>query len=99
VKQGRGELRPSTHDTRSWDGSHGRGCSCDENGIRWTAYAAVLGGLKATSRGLQGRMARLEARHGLSGRNSAGVNYEYWQRWDWSRAVRSGRRQRPGSAP
>jgi SAM-dependent methyltransferase len=56
-----------------------------ENGIRWTAYAAALGGLKKASRFVQGRMARLERRYRLSGRNSVGVNYEYWQRWDWSR--------------
>lgn len=56
-----------------------------ENGIRWTAYAAALGGLKQASRFVQGRMAQLERRHRLSGRNSVGVNYEYWQRWDWSR--------------
>jgi SAM-dependent methyltransferase len=56
-----------------------------ENGIRWTAYAAVLGGLKQASRLVQGRMAKLEHRYRLSGRNGVGVNYEYWQRWDWSR--------------
>jgi SAM-dependent methyltransferase len=56
-----------------------------ENGIRWTAYAAALGGLKKASRLVQGRMAKLENRYRLSGRNSLGVNYEYWQRWDWSR--------------
>lgn len=56
-----------------------------ENGVRWTAYAAALGGLKKASRFLQGRMAQLERRYRLSGRNSAAVNYEYWQRWDWSR--------------
>jgi SAM-dependent methyltransferase len=56
-----------------------------ENGVRWTAYAAALGGLRKASRFVQGRMSRLERRYRLNGRNSLGVNYEYWQRWDWSR--------------
>jgi SAM-dependent methyltransferase len=57
-----------------------------ENGIRWTAYAGIVGGLRAATRFVQARMANLEERHGLSGRNSRGVNYEYWQRWDWALA-------------
>jgi cyclopropane fatty-acyl-phospholipid synthase-like methyltransferase len=56
-----------------------------ENGWRWTAYAGLLGGLKKASRLLQGRMAQLESRHQLGGRNSVAVNYKYWQHWDWSR--------------
>lgn len=57
-----------------------------ENGIRWTAYATLLGGLKFASRLLEGRMTRLEKKHGLGGRTAVAVNYEYWQRWDWSSA-------------
>ncbi|TMB90665.1 MAG: class I SAM-dependent methyltransferase [Chloroflexi bacterium] len=55
-----------------------------ENGARWTAYAALLAGLKNGARRIEGRMARLEARNGLSGRTGRGANYQYWQRWDWS---------------
>jgi ubiquinone/menaquinone biosynthesis C-methylase UbiE len=29
-------------------------------------------------------MARLEQRYGLSARTGRAVNYEYWQKWDWS---------------
>jgi ubiquinone/menaquinone biosynthesis C-methylase UbiE len=29
-------------------------------------------------------MARLEQRYGLNARTGRAVNYEYWQRWDWS---------------
>jgi cyclopropane fatty-acyl-phospholipid synthase-like methyltransferase len=55
-----------------------------ENGYRWTAYAAVVGGLNRASRLVQQRMARLEQRHGLHARTGRAVNYAYWQGWDWS---------------
>jgi ubiquinone/menaquinone biosynthesis C-methylase UbiE len=55
-----------------------------ENGFRWTAYAAVVAGLNRVSLVAQKRMARLEQRYGLSARTGRAVNYEYWQRWDWS---------------
>jgi SAM-dependent methyltransferase len=57
----------------------------NENGWRWTGYAALLGGLRKTTQLLQARMARLEQRHGLPGRNGRAVNYRYWERWNWSR--------------
>ena len=43
-----------------------------ENGARWTAYAALLAGLKNGARRIERRMARLEARNGLSGRTGRG---------------------------
>jgi ubiquinone/menaquinone biosynthesis C-methylase UbiE len=55
-----------------------------ENGFRWTAYAAVVAGLNRVSLVAQKRMARLEQRYGLSARTGRAINYEYWQRWDWS---------------
>jgi ubiquinone/menaquinone biosynthesis C-methylase UbiE len=55
-----------------------------ENGFRWTAYAAVVAGLNRVSLVAQKRMARLEQRYGLNARTGRAVNYEYWQRWDWS---------------
>jgi SAM-dependent methyltransferase len=55
-----------------------------ENGYRWTAYAAVVAGLNRASLVAQKRMARLEQRYGLNARTGRAVNYEYWQRWDWS---------------
>ncbi len=56
-----------------------------ENGIRWTAYAALHSWLRTASRLVNDRMVRLERRHGLEGRTSVGVNYQLWQHWDWSR--------------
>jgi cyclopropane fatty-acyl-phospholipid synthase-like methyltransferase len=55
-----------------------------ENGLRWTAYAALLSCLKHAGLFVETRMARLEQRYGLSARTGRAVNYEYWQRWDWS---------------
>jgi ubiquinone/menaquinone biosynthesis C-methylase UbiE len=55
-----------------------------ENGYRWTAYAAVLAGMKKASLLVEKRMAGLEQRYGLSARTGRAVNYEYWQSWDWS---------------
>lgn len=55
-----------------------------ENGLQWTAYAGLLKALKEAIRIVQGRMATLEQHRGLEGRNSVAVNYETWQRWDWS---------------
>src|SRR5258708_2335827 len=57
-----------------------------ENGLRWTAYAALLAGLKHAGLFVERRLARLEQRHGLNARTGRAVNYEYWQRWDWSLA-------------
>ena len=55
-----------------------------ENGVRWTAYAGLLGGLRKASSLVSERMTRLERGKALSGRTGRAVNYEYWQRWDWS---------------
>jgi len=55
-----------------------------ENGVRWTAYATLLAGLRRSVGAVEGRMARLESRLGLTGRTARAVNYEYWQQWDWS---------------
>lgn len=56
-----------------------------ENGIRWTAWSALLGTLRRASRVIERRIELLEKRHGLNGRTARAVNYDYWQRWDWSR--------------
>jgi SAM-dependent methyltransferase len=56
-----------------------------ENGLRWTAYAAMHSALRKATRLVNDRMIRLERRHGLEGRTSVGVNYQLWQHWDWSR--------------
>src|SRR5258708_40345067 len=55
-----------------------------ENGVRWTAYAAVLSCLKHAGLFVEKRMARLEQRYGLSARTGRAVNYEDWQKWGWS---------------
>jgi ubiquinone/menaquinone biosynthesis C-methylase UbiE len=55
-----------------------------ENGVRWTTYSSALSALRKISGVLYDRMARLENRRGLRGRTSPVLNYEYWQRWDWS---------------
>lgn len=57
-----------------------------ENGIRWTAYATMFSVVKLATRLIEGRMTRLEKKHGLGGRTAVAVNYDYWQRWDWSSA-------------
>src|SRR5260370_27598864 len=58
-----------------------------ENGLRWTAYAALLAGLKHAGLFVERRLARLEQRHGLNARTGPARNYQYWQRWAWSLAA------------
>jgi SAM-dependent methyltransferase len=55
-----------------------------ENGLRWTAYAALFGGLTRANHAVYQQMVRLERRHALSGRNSVAENYRVWDGWDWS---------------
>ena len=56
-----------------------------QNGLRWTTYASLLSALRKASGVVSDRMTQLERKRGLSGRTGRAVNYEYWQRWDWSR--------------
>jgi ubiquinone/menaquinone biosynthesis C-methylase UbiE len=55
-----------------------------ENGLRWTLYAALLGGFRKAGRAIYERMVRLERKQHLSGWNPVAVNYQVWQDWDWS---------------
>ncbi|MDQ6883916.1 MAG: class I SAM-dependent methyltransferase [Candidatus Dormibacteraeota bacterium] len=55
-----------------------------ENGLRWTIYAALLGGFRKAGHAVYERMVRLELQHQLSGRNTVALNYQRWQDWDWS---------------
>src|SRR5258708_13678891 len=71
---------------RRWGGVTWARLLVAENGLRWTAYAALLAGLKHAGLFVERRLARLEQRHGLNARTGRAVNYEYWQRWDWSLA-------------
>jgi SAM-dependent methyltransferase len=56
-----------------------------QNGVRWSAYAALFGGLTRANHAVYQRMVRLERKHALSGRNSVEDNYRVWDDWDWSR--------------
>src|SRR5260370_16005105 len=55
-----------------------------ENGLRWTAYAALLAGLKHAGLFVERRLARLEQRHGFNARTGRAVNYEDLPRGDLS---------------
>ena len=59
-----------------------------ENGFRWTLYFALFRALDPMFRGvlsrLERRMANLELRYRLPGRNTKRNNYETWQHWNWS---------------
>lgn len=55
------------------------------NGLRWTAWAALFGGLQRATHFTYERMVNLEQKHGLRGRNSLERIYRmYQEEIDWS---------------
>ncbi len=60
--------------------------SVKENGIFWTGLLGVYYATSAVSEAAFGKMMKMRRERGLPGVNSAEINREIWDNWDWDAA-------------